>query len=134
MRRPTVVALVLVLFARVGVAADAQSYMQAQVDEARAAQAGFNADPDRGARFFRTTQGEDWSCSSCHTEDPRQAGEHITTGKAIEALSPLSTPSRFTDVAKTDKWFRRNCGDVVGRECTAAEKADVIAFLLQPAR
>jgi len=46
----------------------------------------------------------------------------------------LATPSRFTDVAKTDKWFRRNCGDVVGRECTAAEKADVIAFLLQPAR
>ena len=124
----------LMLVAQPGYAADAQSYLQGQMMQAREAQADFVADPDRGARFFRTTQGEDWSCSSCHTEDPRQAGEHITTGKAIEALSPLATPSRFTDVAKTDKWFRRNCGDVVGRECTAAEKADVIAFLLQPAR
>ncbi|HRD71942.1 MAG TPA: DUF1924 domain-containing protein [Aquimonas sp.] len=124
----------LMLVAQPGYAADAQSYLQGQMMQAREAQADFVADPDRGARFFRTAQGEDWRCSSCHTEDPRQAGEHITTGKAIEALSPLATPSRFTDVAKTDKWFRRNCGDVVGRECTAAEKADVIAFLLQPAR
>ena len=37
---------------------------------------------------------------------------------------------RFTDAAKSEKWFRRNCNDVVGRECTAAEKADVLAWLL----
>ena len=134
MGRLSVVALVLVVFARVGIAADARSYMETQLVLARETQVAFNADPDRGARFFRTAQGEDWSCSSCHTEDPREAGEHITTGKAIDALSPLSTPSRCTDTTKTDKWFRRNCGDVVGRECTAAEKADVIAFLLQPTR
>ena len=24
---------------------------------------------------------------------------------------------RFADAAKTEKWFRRNCNDVVGREC-----------------
>ena len=28
--------------------------------------------------------------------------------------------------AKTEKWFRRNCNDVIGRECSRAEKADMI--------
>ena len=37
---------------------------------------------------------------------------------------------RFTDTAKAEKWFRRNCNDVAGRECTAAEKADMLAWLL----
>ncbi len=35
----------------------------------------------------------------------------------------------FTDTAKVDKWFRRNCNDVLSRECTAMEKADVWAYL-----
>jgi len=34
------------------------------------------------------------------------------------------------DPAKVEKWFRRNCNDVMGRECTAGEKADVLAWLL----
>ena len=34
-----------------------------------------------------------------------------------------------TDEAKVDKWFRRNCNDVLSRECTAVEKADVLAYL-----
>ena len=38
-------------------------------------------------------------------------------------------PKTFTDTAKVDKWFRRNCKDVLSRECSAAEKADVMAFL-----
>ena len=45
-------------------------------------------------------------------------------------LAPPSTRERFTDAAKSEKWFRRNCNDVIGRECTAAEKADVLAWLL----
>lgn len=48
----------------------------------------------------------------------------------IAALAPRFNPERFTDNAKTEKWFRRNCNDVVGRECSAAEKADVLAWLL----
>jgi hypothetical protein len=28
-----------------------------------------------------------------------------------------------------EKWFKRNCGDVLGRVCTPAEKGDVIAYL-----
>jgi hypothetical protein len=43
----------------------------------------------------------------------------------------MFNPERFTDTAKVDKWFRRNCKDVASRECTAAEKADMLAWLLQ---
>jgi hypothetical protein len=34
-------------------------------------------------------------------------------------------------MAKVDKWFRRNCNDVLERECSAAEKADVLAYVIQ---
>ncbi|MCB1893515.1 MAG: DUF1924 domain-containing protein, partial [Rhodocyclaceae bacterium] len=53
------------------------------------------------------------------------------TGKAIKPLAPRAEAARFTDAAKTEKWFRRNCSEVVGRECTAAEKADFILFLTE---
>jgi hypothetical protein len=52
------------------------------------------------------------------------------TGKAIQPLAPVANAARLTDTAKVDKWFRRNCKDVLGRECTAAEKGDVIAYLI----
>jgi hypothetical protein len=45
-------------------------------------------------------------------------------------MAPAFNPQRFTDAAKVDKWFRRNCKDVLARECSAAEKADVLAWLL----
>jgi hypothetical protein len=45
-------------------------------------------------------------------------------------MAPAVNPERFSDATKTEKWFRRNCNDVVGRECTPAEKADVLAWLL----
>lgn len=71
------------------------------------------------------------SCSSCHTENPRNAGQHAITGKAIKPLSPHANPERFTDPAKVEKWFGRNCKEVVGRPCTSAEKADFMTYLLQ---
>jgi hypothetical protein len=61
---------------------------------------------------------------------PVQSGKHAATGKAIAALAPSFNPERFSDPARAEKWFRRNCNDVVGRECTAAEKADVLGWLL----
>jgi mono/diheme cytochrome c family protein len=87
-------------------------------------------DPARGQRFFTSTHGREWSCSSCHTTRPTAAGRHAGTGKAIEALAPAANPKRFADAAKTEKWFRRNCNDVVGRECSAAEKADLLSWLM----
>lgn len=94
------------------------------------AQAGVPAQPQRGQQLFTTTHGKAWSCASCHTAQPTVAGKHASTGKSIGPLAPAFNAERFTDSAKTEKWFRRNCNDVMRRECTAAEKADVLAWLL----
>ncbi len=45
-------------------------------------------------------------------------------------MAPAFNPKAFTETAKVDKWFRRNCKDVLKRECTAVEKADVLAYLV----
>jgi cytochrome c553 len=84
----------------------------------------------RGEQFFSTKHGKEWSCSSCHSTQPNKATEHIVTGKRIEPLAPSANANRFTDAAKSEKWFKRNCKDVLSRECSAQEKADVIAWLL----
>ncbi|CAN1559142.1 Protein of unknown function DUF1924 [Burkholderiaceae bacterium] len=84
----------------------------------------------RGQQFFGATHGKEWSCSTCHTKQPTAEGTHASTRKAITPLAPSANAKRFTDSAKTEKWFRRNCNDVLGRECTAAEKADVLAWLI----
>jgi hypothetical protein len=83
----------------------------------------------RGEVFFKTRRAE-WSCASCHTADPRQEGRHAVTGKSIRPMAPAAEPARLTDRAKTDKWFHRNCRDVVARPCTLAEQADVVAYLM----
>ena len=95
-----------------------------------AAQSGQTPQAARGQEFFTAKHGHEWSCASCHTAKPTVDGKHASTGKAIRPLAPAANPERFTDAAKTEKWFRRNCNDVVGRECSASEKADVIAWLL----
>lgn len=94
------------------------------------AQAGAPAVPARGERLFTTAHGHEWSCASCHGAAPTQPGRHAATGKAVGPLAPAFNPARFTDPAKVEKWFRRNCNDVMGRECTAGEKADVLSWLM----
>jgi len=94
------------------------------------AQSGAPGVPARGAKFFTTPHGRDWSCSTCHGSVPAATGRHASTGKPIEPLAPAFQARRFTDPAKVEKWFRRNCNDVAGRECTAGEKADVLSWLL----
>ena len=89
--------------------------------------AGFSA--ERGRSLY-SMQPADWSCSTCHTNDPRGSGRHAVTSKPIKPLSPLANPARFSDAAKVEKWFKRNCRDVLERECTVVEKGDLLAFLL----
>lgn len=93
------------------------------------AQAGVGVDTERGQRLFNARHGREWSCASCHGALPTGPGKHTATGKTIGALAPAFNAERFTDLAKTEKWFRRNCNDVLGRDCTATEKADVIGWL-----
>jgi mono/diheme cytochrome c family protein len=84
----------------------------------------------RGQEFFNKIHGSEWKCASCHGAVPTGKGEHAVTHKVIEPMAPAFNPQRFTDAAKVDKWFRRNCKDVLSRECTAREKADVLAWLI----
>lgn len=100
--------------------------------EAARQSAGFQPSAQRGAEFYKrnfAVSAKMPSCSSCHTDHPAQPGRHVVTDKTIKPLSPSANAERFSDPAKVEKWFKRNCTEVVGRECTAQEKADFIAFL-----
>ena len=111
-------------------AASAHATTAAEQAAAYAAASATPASAARGEQFFTTRHGREWACTSCHTVSPAQPGRHASTGRPIAPMAPAFNPERFTDAAKTEKWFRRNCNDVAGRECTTAEKADVLAWLM----
>lgn len=120
----------LLLFAGAAAAEVPPDYLRSLDAAARAATPGFAGfSAARGAAWFASRHGSDWSCATCHTDRPLASGRHATTGRPIEALAPAANPQRLTDVAKVEKWFKRNCNDVLGRACTPAEKGDVIAWL-----
>ena len=73
--------------------------------------------------------GKTRSCTTCHGEDLRAKGKHVRTGKVIEPMAPSVNKERLTDPKFIEKWFRRNCKWVLGRECTPQEKGDLLAYL-----
>ncbi len=83
----------------------------------------------RGQAFYSAKNG-DMACASCHGDSPKAGGKHAKTGKEILPLAPSANAQRFTDAAKVEKWFGRNCKDVLNRACTAQEKGDFIAYVL----
>ena len=116
--------LVLLSFAKLTLSATPQELLRGYE-----AQSG-KASPVRGEQFFNMKHGKEWSCATCHENPPNHDARHIVTGKVIKSMSPNVNPDRFIDQAKVEKWFKRNCGDVLGSECTAQEKADVLAWLM----
>lgn len=86
-----------------------------------------------GKAFFHGTHGggkaDTPSCTTCHTSNLSAQGK-TRAGKAIEPMAASASPKRYTDRAEVEKWFKRNCSDVLGRECSAQEKSDVLAYLL----
>ena len=89
-------------------------------------------DVDRGKSFYHTDRltkdGKKISCAKCHTADPRLPGQS-SAGKVIQPMAPAVNPKRFTDKAKVEKWFKRNCMDVYQRACSSLEKGDFIKYL-----
>ncbi|OYY95275.1 MAG: hypothetical protein B7Y41_01855 [Hydrogenophilales bacterium 28-61-23] len=83
----------------------------------------------QGEQLFRARHG-DIGCTSCHTDNAKSAGKHAQTGKSIEPLAPAANPKRLSDPAKVEKWFKRNCNDVLKRACTAQEKGDFVTYLV----
>lgn len=129
--------LIIVPLLLAGAAAHAETPLRSLVHystEARQHQPDFAADAARGKSFTQREWGTSKtlpSCATCHTERPRAAGRHAVTGKPIAPLSPVAAAERFSNPAKIEKWFKRNCNEVVGRQCTAAEKADFIKFVME---
>ncbi len=102
---------------------------QAQLEKWTVA-AGRAGDVSKGDLVFNQKHGDVWSCASCHNSPPTAMGKHASTSKPIQPLAPAFNAEAFTDTAKIDKWFKRNCRDVMKRECTPTEKVDVLAYLL----
>lgn len=130
MNKPVLLAAVVAAFCA-PLAATAQSPAQRALFGTYNARA--QGDAARGKAFFfadhRGGKPDTPSCVSCHSTN--LAGPGATkAGKPIEPMAASVSPRRFTDAAEVEKWFRRNCGDVLGRECTPQEKSDVLAFLL----
>ena len=73
----------------------------AQAKSEDAAFSGFAA--SRGEQFFKSRHGTDWSCSTCHTDDPTAMGKHTETQKPIEPMAPSANPQRFTNPEKVAK-------------------------------
>ena len=103
-------------------AAPSTALLERYAAEARAADpafAGFSA--ARGEALHRTRHG-------LGKPDARAAGQ-TRTGKAIEPMAVSVSATRYGDPAKVEKWFKRNCNEVLGRECSAREKGDWLAWM-----
>ncbi|MEN6585875.1 MAG: DUF1924 domain-containing protein [Sulfuricella sp.] len=88
----------------------------------------------RGEQFFHAkrthSNGKSVSCAACHSDNPKAVGRNEKTSKEILPMAPVANKERLSDPAKVEKWFKRNCQDVVERACTAQEKGDFLAYLL----
>jgi len=88
---------------------------------------------EAGRKFYlvrRTWQAGDFTCSGCHTEDPRQEGKSIKTKAPIKPLAPSVNPERFVDIQKVEANFTAHCMDLHERDCRAYEKGNLIAYLM----
>ncbi len=114
--------------ARAAGPAEIRQALESAARKSEPAFGGFSA--QRGREFFISRHGGEWACASCHTDNPLGPGKHARTGKDIAPLAPATNAQRFTDIAKVEKWFKRNCSDVLNRACTAREKGDVLEYLI----
>ncbi len=113
-------------------------YQEKAIEEAKnkkskAAQSQTSFTVVAGREFYlqrRSWQENDFTCSGCHTEDPRKEGKHIETKKPIKPLAPSVNPERFTEVKKVEKNFTEHCYDLHDRDCRAYEKANFLTYLM----
>ncbi|MDP2784516.1 MAG: DUF1924 domain-containing protein [Sulfurimicrobium sp.] len=123
------------VFAYGAVQAAPQELLQSYVAQARLENPQFREfSASRGEIFYHAKRthgsGKSVSCAACHTDNPKSAGKNEKTAKEILPLAPSANKERLTDAAKVEKWFKRNCQDVMERSCTAQEKGDFLTYLL----
>jgi len=136
-RKNAVSALAATLVLSLPTAATAATHAELLAGLATAAKAanpsfvGFSVERGRilQQQSFAGGKPETPACTSCHGSNPRAAGR-TPSGKSIDPLAVSVSPARYTDPAKVEKWFRRNCIEVLGRECSALEKGDWLSYVI----
>lgn len=127
--------LIAGIFAYGAAQAAPQELLQGYATQARQENPQFrDFSASRGENFYHVkrthSSGKSLSCAACHTDNPKAAGRNEKTAKEILPLAPIANKERLTDAAKVEKWFKRNCQDVMERTCTAQEKGDFLTYLL----
>ena len=132
-----------------------QQLLEMYAEQAAAADNAFEGfSAERGRVFYQTkhaqSDGTEYSCASCHHEDPRREQfahqdkipcrachfpaeaytERHKIRRQLLPLSPVTNVARFNDTQRAQTWFQRNCEFVLGRECSARENGDVLTWLL----
>lgn len=128
----TALSLILPAVAAGGPREDLLARYAAQAQHSGSGFSGFS--PERGqvlhTRKFGGGKPDTPACTSCHGPDPRQPGQ-TPAGKPIDPVAVSAAPARYADYAKVEKWFKRNCNEVLGRECTAVEKGDWLTYMMK---
>lgn len=124
--------LILPAVAAAGARDDILARYAEQAQRSGTASSGFSS--ERGQLLHTRTFGggkpDTPACTSCHGTDPRRRGRTLA-GKPIDPVAVSASPARYTDFAKVEKWFKRNCNEVLGRECTAVEKGDWLTYMIK---
>jgi cytochrome c553 len=136
-RKLTVITLAAALalgFSSAGIAGPREDQLDKYASAAKAANPAFSGfSAARGktlhTQAFAGGKPDTPACTSCHGNDTRGAGRN-PAGKTIEPMALSAAPARYTDPAKVEKWFKRNCNEVLGRECTPLEKGDWLSFMI----
>jgi hypothetical protein len=131
---PTILACVAIVLSSASQAGVREDQLVQYASAAKAASpgfAGFSAERGRSLHTQNFTGGkpDTPACTTCHGKDTRGTGR-TSSGKTIDAMAVSTSPARYTDPAKVEKWFKRNCTEVLGRVCTEQEKGDWLTFML----
>ncbi len=135
LKRQLTVGLALTIAVSFGAAAPRNDVLANYASAAKQTDPGFSGfSAARGEAFHRQSfaggKVDTPACRSCHGIDIRQTGQ-TPAGKVIEPMALSLSPTRYSDPAKVEKWFKRNCQEVLGRECTAREKGDWLSHVFQ---
>lgn len=127
----SVVSITITLLISTGTKAN--EYLDQLTVEAKQSESSFTGfSGKRGQTLFLTEFGtgkpDTPACISCHDKNPSLSGK-TRAGKVIDPMATSVNPQRFTDTAKIEKWFGRNCRSVIGRECTVIEKGDFLTYM-----
>jgi len=107
----------------------AQGGSPQQIQSAYIAQGASDFSSERGAKLWLREGVEGRNCATCHGGNPSEPGQHARTRKLIDPMALSASTGRFANLAKVEKWFKRNCKWTWGRECSAQEKSDLLEYL-----